>query len=42
MTPEPGQVYRVDLGMVGKLRYFVVVSRRDEDAPRALALCVPS
>lgn len=39
--PEPGEVYRVDLGMVGKVRYFVVVSRRDEDPPRALALCVP-
>lgn len=41
MTPESGQVYRVDLGISGKLRYFLVVSRRDEDAPRALALCVP-
>jgi mRNA interferase MazF len=41
MTPEPGQVYRVDLGIAGKVRYFVVVSRRDTDPPRALALCVP-
>ena len=39
--PEPGEVYRVDLGMAGKVRSFVVVSRHDEDPPRALALCVP-
>lgn len=31
----------MDLGMAGKVRYFVVVSRHDEDPPRALALCVP-
>ena len=41
MRPEPGEVYRVDLGLAGKVRYFVVVSRQDDDAPRALALCVP-
>lgn len=41
MTPEPGDVYRVDLGLAGKIRYFIVVSRRDDDPPRALALCVP-
>jgi len=23
------------------MRYFIVVSRNDEDAPRALSLCVP-
>jgi mRNA interferase MazF len=31
----------VDLGITGKVRFFVVVSRRDDDPPRALALCVP-
>ena len=41
MTPEPGEVYRVDLGIAGKVRYFVVVSRSDAYPPRALALCVP-
>lgn len=41
MTTEPGEVFQVDLGIAGKLRYFVVVSRQDADAPRALALCVP-
>lgn len=41
MKTEPGQVFQVDLGIAGKLRYFVVVSRDDSDPPRALALCVP-
>jgi mRNA interferase MazF len=41
LSPEPGAVYRVDLGISGKARFFVVVSRRDDDPPRALALCVP-
>ena len=35
MRPEPGAVYRVDLGISGKVRFFVVVSRRDDDPPRA-------
>ena len=35
MRPEPGAVYRVDLGISGKVRFFVVVSRRDDvAAPR--------
>ena len=38
---KPGEVYRVDLGMGGKVRLMVVVSRQDEEAPRALSLCVP-
>ena len=41
MTPEPGQVYLVDLGMAAKTRPMLVVSRRDDDAPRALAVCAP-
>lgn len=41
MTTEPGQVYRVDLGYAGKVRMMVVVSVKDEEAPRALAVCVP-
>ncbi len=31
----------MDLGISGKVRFFVVVSRHDDDSPRALALCVP-
>ena len=41
MTPKPGEVYIVDLGMVAKVRPMVVVSREDPDPPRALVLCVP-
>jgi mRNA interferase MazF len=41
MTTEPGQVYLVDLGMAAKTRPMLVLSRRDEDAPRALAVCAP-
>ena len=38
---KPGEVYRVDLGMGGKVRLMMVVSRHDEQAPRALSICVP-
>ena len=38
---KPGEVYRVDLGMGGKVRMMIVVSREDADAPRALSVCVP-
>ena len=38
---KPGEVYRVDLGIGGKTRMMMVVSRNDEEAPRALTLCVP-
>jgi mRNA interferase MazF len=41
MTTKPGEVYRVDLGLGGKVRLMIVVSRSDPDAPRALSLCVP-
>lgn len=41
MTPVPGEIHLVDLGMVGKVRPAIVVSREDPDAPRAIALCVP-
>lgn len=41
MTTKPGEVYRVNLGIGGKVRLMVVVSREDSDAPRALSLCAP-
>lgn len=41
MTPLPGEIHLVDLGMVGKVRPAIVVSREDPAAPRALAICVP-
>ena len=41
MKTKPGEVYRVDLGMGGKLRMMIVVSREDAAAPRALSICAP-
>lgn len=41
MRTSPGQVYKVDLGIAGKVRSMVVVSREDPEAPRALAVCAP-
>jgi mRNA interferase MazF len=41
MSPIPGELYLIDLGMVGKVRPAVVISKEDPDAPRALAICVP-
>jgi mRNA interferase MazF len=40
-NPKPGEVYWVDLGLKGKLRPLLVVSREEADAARALCLCVP-
>ena len=41
MMTKPGEVYRVDLGIGGKVRFMVVVSREDANAPRALSVCAP-
>jgi mRNA interferase MazF len=41
MTPKPGEVYIVDLGMAGKVRPVVIVSREDANCPRALCVVVP-
>lgn len=41
MNPAPGEVYLVNLGISGKVRPVLVVSRADPDAARALVLCVP-
>ena len=41
MTTKPGEVYQVDLGIAGKVRFMVVVSREDPEAPRALTVCAP-
>jgi len=40
-SPKPGEVYWVDLGLKGKLRPLLVVSRKDADAESALCVCVP-
>ena len=41
MTPRVGDVFILDLGLEGKVRPVVVVSREDADAPRALSVVVP-
>jgi len=41
MTPKVGEVYLVDLGIAGKVRPVVEVSREDPEAPRALSAVVP-
>ncbi len=40
-APRPGEVWLADLGLAAKTRPVVVVSRYDEDPPRALVVCVP-
>ena len=41
MNPRPGEVWLADLGLAAKTRPVVIVSRHDEDPPRALVLYVP-
>jgi mRNA interferase MazF len=41
MNPTPGELYLVDLGVVGKVRPAVVISREDAESPRAVAICAP-
>ena len=38
---KPGEIYVVDLGLTGKVRPCVVVSREDTNAPRNLVVFVP-
>jgi mRNA-degrading endonuclease toxin of MazEF toxin-antitoxin module len=41
INPRPGEVYWVDLGLKGKVRPVMVVSREDPESERALSVCVP-
>jgi mRNA-degrading endonuclease toxin of MazEF toxin-antitoxin module len=41
MMPKVGDVFMLDLGLQGKTRPVVIVSREDNDAPRALSVFVP-
>ena len=41
MSPRPGEVWLVDLGLAAKTRPVVIISRHDPEAPRALAIYVP-
>ncbi len=41
MTPKPGEIWQADLGIAGKIRPVVIVSREDPDPPRVLFGYVP-
>ena len=41
MMPKVGDVFMLDLGFQGKTRPVVIISREDDDAPRALSIFVP-
>ena len=41
MTTQPGEVWLADLGIAGKVRPVVIVSREDDNPPRQLVLYVP-
>ena len=36
MTPKPGEIWQADLGLAGKVRPVVIMSREDPDPPRVL------
>ena len=41
MKTRPGEVWLAELGLSAKTRPVVLVSRYDEDSPRALVIYVP-
>lgn len=41
MKVKPGEIWLADLGMAAKTRPVLVVSREDDDPPRALVIHVP-
>ena len=41
MSPKSGEVCLIDLGMIGKVRPAVAVSRDDPGSPRAICIFVP-
>lgn len=41
MNPIPRELYLVDLGLVGKVRPTVIVSREDPHCPRSISICAP-
>ncbi len=41
MKTKPGEVWLADLGIAGKVRPVVIVSREDPAPPRALVVFVP-
>lgn len=41
MKFKPGEIWLADLGMAAKTRPVLIVSREDDDPPRALVIHVP-
>ena len=41
MKARPGEIWLADLGLAAKTRPILIVSRNDENPPRALVLYVP-
>src|SRR5947209_1078719 len=41
MSPQPGEIWKADLGLAAKTRPIIIVSRQDPDPPRSLVLYVP-
>lgn len=41
MRTKPGEVWLADLGLAAKTRPVLIVSREDDDPPRALVIHVP-
>jgi mRNA interferase MazF len=41
MNPKPGEIWLADLGLAAKTRPVAIVSRYDENPPRALIIYVP-
>jgi mRNA interferase MazF len=41
MHPRPGDVWLADLGIAGKTRPVVIVSRHDPASPRVLCIYIP-
>ena len=41
MSTQPGEVWLADLGIAGKVRPVIIVSRADNNLPRQLVLYVP-
>src|SRR5262245_18097694 len=41
MSPRPGEVWLADLGLAGKTRPVIIISREDPNPPRVLVIYIP-
>jgi len=41
MSPKPGEVWLADLGLAGKTRPVLIISREDPNPPRVLVIYIP-